>query len=82
VMDDPRDALTPTERNDNNTSRKALIDSVTAKVTEQFHPDWDTLDGLLIWFAQRTDLFGADRLACRFRFFPTRPHALYPGSRK
>ena len=40
VMDDPRDALTPTQQNDNNTSRKALIDSVTAKVTEQFHPDW------------------------------------------
>jgi len=58
VMDDPRSALSPADRNVNAKSRGALVNGVIAKVTDTFHPDWSTIDGILIWFAQPTDLFG------------------------
>ena len=47
------------------------------KVTEQFHPDWDTLDGLLIWFAQRTDLFGGGSFGVPIPLFPDAPPMRY-----
>ena len=58
VMNDPRLTLTPAEMNNNEISRSTLVNGVTASITDSFHPDWSTIDGLLIWFAQRTDLFG------------------------
>jgi hypothetical protein len=58
VIDDPRLKLTPEERENKEKARAALVNGVTAKVTDNFHPDWSLLDGILIWFAQQTDLFG------------------------
>lgn len=58
VIDDPRLQLTPEEMGNNVIARKCLVNGVTAKVTDEFHPDWDSVDGMLIWFAQPTDLFG------------------------
>lgn len=59
VMDDPRLTLSDTDRLINAKSRPALVNGIIAKVTDSFHPDWSTIDGLLIWGAQdKTDLFG------------------------
>lgn len=58
VMDDPRLALSATDRMINAKTRPALVNAAIAKVTDSFHPDWSTIDGLLIWYAQPTDLFG------------------------
>ena len=46
-------------------------------MTEQFHPDWDTLDGLLIWSAQRTDLFGGGSFGVPIPLFPDAPPMRY-----
>jgi hypothetical protein len=58
VIDDPRLKLTPEERRNNKITRAALVNGVTAKVTDAFQLEWNTIDGMLIWFAQPTDLFG------------------------
>ncbi|MEP6494667.1 MAG: hypothetical protein ABJF01_18420 [bacterium] len=59
VMDDPRLALSPADRQINAKSRPALVNGIIATVTDTFHPDWSDIDGLLIWGAQdKTDLFG------------------------
>ncbi len=58
VMDDPRLQLSPADRMNNGKSRQALVNGVSARVTASFKPDWSKIDGMLIWFAQPTDLFG------------------------
>ncbi|MEP7002174.1 MAG: hypothetical protein ABI969_16925 [bacterium] len=58
VIDDPRAALSAEERKDNVITRRTLVAGVTSKITELFSPDWSTIDGAVIWFAQGTDLFG------------------------
>ena len=58
VMDDPRLALSATDRTINGKTRPALVNAAIAKITDSFHPDWSKIDGLLIWYAQPTDLFG------------------------
>ncbi|MEO8621889.1 MAG: hypothetical protein ABI625_12540, partial [bacterium] len=58
VIDDPRAGLSAEDRKNNGIARGALVDGVTSKITEQFGPDWSTIDGAVIWFAQGTDLFG------------------------
>jgi hypothetical protein len=58
VMDDPRLNMKPEEIGDGAKTREYLVNGVTAKLTDEFHPDWSTFNGMLIWFAQQTDLFG------------------------
>jgi hypothetical protein len=58
VMDDPRLKMKPEEIGNGAKTREYLVNGVTAKVTDAFHPDWGSFDGILIWFAQPTDLFG------------------------
>ncbi len=58
VLDDPRLKMKPEEMSDGGKSRQYLVNGVTAKLTDQFHPDWGQFSGMLIWFAQPTDLFG------------------------
>jgi len=62
-MDDPRDKLKPEDKLKNDVARSARVNGVIAKVTDAFHPNWSTIDGLLIWFAQPTDLFGGGSYA-------------------
>ncbi len=58
VMNDPRSALSAADRKINAKTRPALATAAIAKITDSVHPDWSTIDGLLIWYAQPTDLFG------------------------
>jgi hypothetical protein len=41
--------------------RGLLQNAVLAAVDQQFHPNWDSFDRVIIYFAQRTDMYGGEQ---------------------